>query len=77
MSERATIAFLTGCMFVVGLHLRSAGRLLVEGWSGPYRQVESTTETLRGRPTTDVEQMSVAGRAAQDSEWKPGRVSGL
>lgn len=77
MSERGTIAFLTGCMFVVGLHLRSTGRLLVEGWSGPYRQVEATTDTLRGERATDVQEMSVAGRAAQDTEWKAGRVSGL
>lgn len=77
MSERATIAFLTGCMFVVGLHLRSTGRLLVEGWSGPYRQVEATTEMRHVPPATDVESMSVAGREAAEHEWKPGQVPGL
>lgn len=77
MSERATIAFLTGCMFVVGLHLRSTGRLLVEGWSGPYRQVEATTEMQRRAPASDVDSMSVAGRTAEEHEWKPGQVPGL
>lgn len=77
MSERATIAFLTGCMFVVGLHLRSAGRLLVEGWSGPYRQVGATTEPQRAKQAADIAAMSVAGRAAKESEWKPGQVPGL
>ena len=77
MSERGTIVFLTGCMFVVGLHLRSTGKLLSEGWSGPYRQVEATTRMRRGAPANDVDSMSVAGRSAADDEWKPGQVPGL
>lgn len=36
MSERQRIAFLAGCLFVIGMHLKTAGRLLVDGWFGPY-----------------------------------------
>lgn len=36
MSERLRIAILTGCLFVIGLHLEQSGKLLLEVWRGPY-----------------------------------------
>lgn len=46
MNERLRVAILTGCLFVIGLHLRQSGRLLSEVWRGPYApgpvQLEST-----------------------------------
>lgn len=36
MSERMRVAILTGCLFVIGLHLEQSGRLLLEVWRGPY-----------------------------------------
>jgi hypothetical protein len=37
MSERQRIAFIAACLFFVGLHLKTAGRVLLAGWLGPYR----------------------------------------
>jgi hypothetical protein len=42
MSERVRIAFLTGCAFVIGLHLRTAGHLIADGWRGPYAAPAAT-----------------------------------
>ncbi len=36
MNERLRVVILTGCLFVIGLHLRQSGRLLSEVWRGPY-----------------------------------------
>jgi len=39
VNERLRVAILTGCLFVIGLHLRQSGRLLSEVWRGPYAPV--------------------------------------
>jgi hypothetical protein len=36
MNERLRVVFLTGCAFLIGLHSRTAGRLIADGWRGPY-----------------------------------------
>ena len=46
MSEKLRIAIVAGCLFVVGLHLRTAGDLLRAGWFGPYH----VTDDERARP---------------------------
>lgn len=77
MSERAAIAFLTGCMFVVGLHLESAGRLLLEGWSGPYREARASTDERAPAPAKDIDPMAIAGRGDAEHDWTPGNAPGL
>jgi hypothetical protein len=64
MSEKLRIAIVAGCLFVVGLHLRTAGDLLRAGWFGPYH----VTDDERARPEQVVALGSSAasGSLAQD-----------
>lgn len=50
MNERLRVAILTGCLFVIGLHLRQSGRLLSEVWRGPYAPAPTHLEDLRSEP---------------------------
>ncbi|MCC7015283.1 MAG: hypothetical protein IT454_22175 [Planctomycetes bacterium] len=54
MNERTRIAFITGCMFVIGMHVKTAGRMLIVGWLGPYADqpvVENVDVTARTADT--------------------------
>lgn len=53
MNEKGRVAFLTACLFVIGLHLRTAGRLIVEGWVGPYADSGPAEPLARG-PSDDA-----------------------
>lgn len=76
MSERARIAFLTGCMFIVGLNLESAARLLLEGWFGPYAGPELQARDAALAGATDASSASAPG-AGHDETWTPGAAPGL
>ena len=58
MSERLRVAFLAGCLFVIGLHLKTAGRLIVDGWRGPYAGTEVVANSEA--PTTPEEEIGAA-----------------
>lgn len=58
MSERLRVAILTGCLFVIGLHLEQSGKLLLEVWQGPYAAgaeagLVATPLMLPDAPTAD------------------------
>lgn len=71
MSERFKILFLTGCMFVVGLHLEGSIRLLLEGWLGPYR---AELRVADEGPAADTVAVSAS---LAEAEWTPGNTPGL
>ena len=71
MSERFKILFLTGCMFVVGLHLEGSIRLLLEGWVGPYRA------ELRGADEGPAAGTVAVSASLAEAEWTPGNAPGL
>ena len=50
MNERLRVAILTGCLFVIGLHLRQSGRLLSEVWRGPYAPAATHLAETRSEP---------------------------
>ena len=53
MNERLRIAFLTGCLFVIGLHLETGWQLIVDGWVGPYSEYESAPALAQPAESTD------------------------
>ncbi|MBM3987311.1 MAG: hypothetical protein FJ294_05075 [Planctomycetes bacterium] len=66
MSERFKVLFLTGCMFVMGLHLEGSIRLLLEGWFGPYRAELRVADEGPGCGAVAVSASPVV------AEWRPG-----
>lgn len=50
MNERLRVVILTGCLFVIGLHLRQSGRLLSEVWRGPYAPASTHRAEMRSEP---------------------------
>ena len=70
MSERARIAFLAACLFVIGLHLRTAGRLIVDGWLGPYQDSEPARAVARAEPPS-VDQLSVDREEVAPADESP------
>jgi len=50
VNERLRVAILTGCLFVIGLHLRQSGRLLGEVWRGPYAPAPTQLDGMSSEP---------------------------
>jgi len=71
VSERFKILFLTGCMFVMGLHLEGSIRLLLEGWIGPYRA------ELRVADEGPLPGAVAVSHSPVVAEWRPGNANGL
>ena len=66
MSERLRIAIVAGCLFVVGLHLRTAGHILRDGWRGPYADQDGAAPSMQADgPTSQLEVGSVALEAVR------------
>jgi hypothetical protein len=80
MNERARIAFLAACLFVIGLHLRTAGRLIVDGWLGPYAP-ESPNSGEPARPIAravlpSVDQLGVDREEIVPADESPAIAKG-
>lgn len=54
MNERLRVAIVTGCLFVIGLHLEQGARLLREVWQGPYGGASADDASLASsRPASE------------------------
>jgi hypothetical protein len=63
MNAKQRVVFLVGCSFVIGLHLKTAGHMLIDGWRGPYAD------------TPAVELRAAAGvQVATEPEAQPGET---
>jgi hypothetical protein len=71
VSERFKVLFLTGCMFVMGLHLEGSIRLLLEGWLGPYRAELRVADEAAAAGTVAVSASPV------EAQWIPGNAPGM
>ncbi len=62
MNERLRVAIVTGCLFVIGLHLKQGARLLREVWQGPYGEASADDASLASpRPASEpVELLAIA-----------------
>ncbi len=54
MDERLRVAIVSGCLFVIGLHLQTGARLLREVWRGPYGEASGVDASLVS-PAREVE----------------------
>ncbi len=68
MNERLRVAIVTGCLFVIGLHLESGARLLREVWQGPYGGASAVDAPLASPEAPAEERGLLASAAAPEAK---------